>query len=190
MTTGLSTKILTRDNLPAYIAAILQIEIDTSRRLGETGYGSPWNSENIHYDLPGKWQYSSVALRGSELVGYLIVSRWGANLHGHRMGMIIDLEGRVKVQIAQALYRESSAAGRRDGLEYFSAIVPTDNAATQRYYLKEGFQQLDGSSLDWFIEGKGFDGFIDGDILKDREPVPGEPSASYVYRIDIRKAYL
>jgi|GEM_PF-1729052 len=190
MSADISTTILTRENVTEYIAAILKIEKDTSRRLGKNAYGRPWNSENIYYDLPGKWQYSSMAMMDSDLVGYLIVSRWGNNLHGHRMGMTIDLAGMTKVRIAQALYKESSRAGRREGLEYFSAIVPTDNAATQRYYLKEGFEQLDGSNLSWFIEGKGFDGHIEGDILKDREPVTGEPSASYVYRIDIRKAYL
>ncbi len=190
MSVDITTHILTRENVQTYIDAILQIEKDTSHRLGENGYGSPWNSDNIYYDLPGKWQYSSVAVIGSELVGYLIVSQWGRNLHGHRMGMTIDLDSKTKVGIAQALYKASSAAGRLEGLEHFSAIVPTDNAATQRYYLKEGFEQLDSSDLGWFIDGKGFDGYIDGDILKDREPVAGEPSASYVYRIDIRKAYL
>jgi len=190
MKADITTTILDRHKTQTHLVQILKIERDTSRLLGENAYGNPWTMENIYYELPGKWRYSSIAFIDSRLAGYLIVSRWGENLHGHRMGMDIDLDGFVKVRIAQALYKESSIAGRRDGLVYFSAIVPTENTSTQRYYLREGFEQLDGANLNWFIHGKGFDGYISGDILLDREPVKGEPSASYVYRIDIRKAYL
>ena len=184
-----STK-LNKDKMLKYLDEILLIEKDTSEKLGEDAYGSPWTAKNFLYEVPGKWHYSSLALIEDLPVGFLIMSKWDNNLHGHRMGIDIHRTGRIKVRIAQALYHWTAKRARQDGLYYFSAIVPKANLSTQRWYKLEGFEQLNRKNLKWFIEGRKFPGFISGDCVVDKEKILGEPDTSYVFKGEIKKLFL
>jgi ribosomal protein S18 acetylase RimI-like enzyme len=181
---------LNKNKMLQYLDEILLIEKDTSEKLGEDVYGSPWTAKEFLYEVPGKWRYSSLALIQDMPVGFLIMSTWGNNLHGHRMGIDIHRTGRIKVRIAQALYCRTAKRGREDEIDYFSAIVPKANVSTQRWYKHEGFEQLNQKNLKWFIEGRNFPGFISGDCVVDKEKIPGEPDTSYVFKGEIKKLFL
>jgi len=178
----IATFILDKNRLKQCLDELIVIEKDTSSKLGKSSYGSYWKAENFNYDLPGKWDYSSIAYINNEVVGYLIVSSWLNNLHGHRMAMPIHLEGKTKVHIAKALYAQTAIPARENNCNYITAIVPEGNLSTQKYYLREGFEMMNNTNLMWFIEGRKFDGYISDNILVDNEPVEGEPSRSYVFR--------
>ena len=178
----IKTYILKKNVLIKYLDDFIIIEKDTSSKLGNSSYGTYWEAKNFNYDLPDKWDYSSIAFINNEVVGYLIVSSWGNNLHGHRMAMPIHLEGMTKVKIAQKLYAQTAIQARQNNCEYITAIVPEDNLTTQKYYLHEGFELMKKSNLMWFIEGRKFSGYISNNILIDNEPIEGEPSRSYVFR--------
>jgi len=178
----IKTCILKKNVLIKYLDDLIIIEKDTSSKLGNSSYGSYWEEKNFTYDLPGKWDYSSIAFINNEVVGYLIVSSWKENLHGHRMAMPIHLEGKEKVKIAQELYKRTAIVAQQNNCRYITAIVPEENLPTQKYYLREGFELMDNSNLKWFIEGRQFSGYISNNILIDNEPIEGEPSRSYVLR--------
>ncbi len=176
---NIDTHICTKALMEKYLEQILYIEKKTSEQLGMS-YGSPWQKKNFVTDLPGKWTYSTIALINGGLVGYLIMSQWQNNIHGHRMAMA-DMTGRMRVRVAQALYQQTHKAAVSQGIDSVTAIVPEDNIPTCKYYLNQGFDQLQGEFLEKFIRGRKMDAHTESDILVDNTPVSGEPDRSHVF---------
>ncbi|CAI8349913.1 MAG: Uncharacterised protein [Cellvibrionales bacterium UBA7375] len=157
------------------------IEEKTSNQLGML-YGAPWKKDNFLTGLPGKWTHSTIALINDCVVGYLIMSQWQNNIHGHRMAMA-EMTGRMRVKVAQALYQQTHKTAINQGIESVTAIVPENNTPTCKFYLNEGFDRLLGVSLQEFINGRKMNAHIESDLLVDNIPVPNEPDRSYVFRL-------
>jgi ribosomal protein S18 acetylase RimI-like enzyme len=177
----INTEILTKEKTQKYISQIIHIEKETSEELG-ISYGNSWVAKNFLMNLPGKWIFSSISIIDNRLAGYLIMTQWNNNIHGHRMAIASDFKSIKKVKIAQSLYRETEVNARKHMIKYATAIVPKDNIATQKFYLRENFKKLTNDDLSWFIEGRNIQAHTDGDILVDIAPVKGEPSRSFVFR--------
>lgn len=178
---NITTEILDKSTTIHYLDELVAIELDTSKELG-TSYGIPWGKENFLVDLPGKWEFSSVVFIDDKLAGYLIMSQWKNNIHGHRMAMAENFTGRIKVKIAQCLYKQTGLAAIKFGIDTVTAIVPEDNLPTQKFYLREGFKPLSGDLLNAFIIGRNMDAHIDKNIMVDNIPISGEPHRSCVFQ--------
>ncbi len=174
------THICTKALMEKYLDQVIAIEEETSKQLGIL-YGIPWKRENFLMELSGKWKYSTIALMEDKLVGYLIMSQWQNNIHGHRMAMAV-MSGRMKVKVAQALYQQTHKAAISEGIDSLTAIVPENNAPTCKYYTNEGFELLDDISLETFINGRDMDAHVESGILVDNIPVANEPARSFVFR--------
>ena len=179
---SIETYQLNKNKMLELLEEFINIENDTSKELGVSAYGTASTKENFLVELPGKWIYSSFSIIGKRLAGYLIMSQWNYNIHGHRMAMASNLRSIKKVKIGQSLYRETKVNAQKHLIKYATANVPENNIATQKFYLHENFQRFTGVELSWFVEGRKMDVHIEGDILVDNVPVKGEPSRSFVFR--------
>ena len=179
---NITTETLTKNTAIHYLDEIVAIELDTSKELGMS-YGIPWGKENFVVDLPGKWKFSSVAYIDKKLAGYLIMSKWGNNIHGHRMAMVTGLSGRNRVNLAKGLYEQTKLAAIELGIDTVTAIVPENNLPTQKFYQREGFKLLSDELLNDFIKGRKMDAYFDKNIMIDTIPVEGEPHRSFVFQL-------
>ena len=73
---NLKTKVLDKALMTEYLDEILNIECDTSTRLGVDSYGSPWTEENFLSEREGKWEFSTAVISEGKLLSYLVSSKW------------------------------------------------------------------------------------------------------------------
>lgn len=179
-------EILTKELAKEYANEIRKIEKKTSQELGLL-YGSPWTNENILIDLPGKWKFSTAVFNEDNLIGYLVMSRWKNNIHGHRMAMSDSVKRTFKVKIAKMLYKRTDIAAIENNIEFLTAIVPEENKSTQKFYLRQGFELLSNDLLKWFIDGRKMSAHVRDGILIDNLKVQGEPYRSVVFRYKYKK---
>ncbi len=175
--------ILTKEILKNNILDIISMENETSKSLGTELYGCAWNAKNFLIDIEGKWEYSSVAIKNNKVVAYLIVSKWGNNIHGHRMAMHKNCSSIEKVKLANALYETTKEIAKKNKIQSITAIVPENNKQTQHYYKKNKFIELNSNQLKAYIGAKGVSAFIcETNILVDKIKEAGQPSRSFVYQ--------
>jgi hypothetical protein len=166
-----------------YIDQILQIEEETSQRLGTERYGAPWSRDNFYSNREGKWSFSIIIVSCGDVLAYLVSSKWDNNLHGHRMAVKLDLNTKDKVLLQKDLYHRQRNLSAAAGLYMTTAMVPEDNCSTIRYYKKEGWVELDEEELITFIEARGLECFVDKpNILVDKIPEAGHPSRAKVLK--------
>lgn len=175
--------VLDEASMEKYIGQILQIENDTSIRLGTHKYGKAWTRDNFLSDRDGKWVFSQVVVKATEVQAYLISSKWSNNLHGHRMSMQADLQTSDKVKLQNMLYENQQEIAKRDNIFMTTAMVPAENVSTIRYYLKAGWSELDAEELVEFIEGRNMACFVEApNVLVDKVPEEGHPSRAKVLK--------
>lgn len=180
---NLKTKVLDKALMTKYLDEILKIEFDTSTRLGIDSYGSPWTEENFLSEREGKWEFSTAVISEGKLLSYLISSKWLNNLHGHRMAMAIDLKTDLKIFLQKQLYVKQQEVVLSKGIYMTTAMVPEKNLSTIKYYLKEGWKELNEEELGEFISGREMDCHVeDTNILVDNQPEPGHPSRAKVLK--------
>ena len=78
---------LTKPVLARYMDDLIALEQLIVAELGILYDEHPWGVPEFELDLPGKWDYSWCATDTDTeaAVGFLVISRFGDNLHGHRM---------------------------------------------------------------------------------------------------------
>ena len=155
---------LTKPVLARYMGDLIALERLIVAELGTLYDEQPWGVPEFEMDLPGKWDYSWCATdTGTEAaVGFLVISRFGDNLHGHRMVVHPDYR---RLGIAGQFYDQLFAKAKAAGLGYYTAQVPYDNHATRDWYLKRGHDLLTDLDLGWYIEARGIAGEPAGDHL-------------------------
>ena len=175
--------VLDENIMKEYLEQILEIEIETSNLLGADRYGLPWTRENFLSERDGKWDFSTVVVYSGQVQAFLISSRWLSNLHGHRMAMRVDLDKKTKVSLQNILYKKQRQIVKQYGLRMTTAMVPAENESTIRYYLKEGWSELDRTELEDFIRGRNMDCSVEEpNILVDNVPEVGHPSRAKVLK--------
>jgi hypothetical protein len=178
-----SSKILDKELMLRHLDEILKIERDTSSRLGKDAYGSPWLENNFLSDRKGKWKFSTAVILEGKLLSYLVSSQWLNNLHGHRMAMQIDLATETKILLQKELYHKQQEILKSSGIKLTTAMVPEKNLSTIKYYLKEGWVELNKEELLEFIKGRDMQCHIeDINTLVDDFPEEGHPSRAKVLK--------
>ena len=165
------------------IDQFMNIDRETSEFLGVLKYGKAWKEKEFLYEVKDKWNYSICAIDQKEIIGYLIVSSYQNNIHGHRLAMKTSYDPRKKVFITSCLYDKLHSLAKKNGLESMTAIVPQKNTSTAKFYLREKWVQLDFNEIDNFILERGMDSHsIPPNLLVDNHPIKDEPSKSFVFK--------
>jgi len=90
----------------------------------------PWNSDNLMYELPEKWELSYIAMGGEEIIGYQIGSLRDEVVYLHKI--VIDQKKRVK-GAGRKLLKAFLEKSLKKGIERVRFKVRTDNPAVGFY---------------------------------------------------------
>lgn len=178
-----SIKILDKELMLRNLDEILKIESDTSDLLG-ISYAVPWKEDSFLSERDMKWELSTISFDKNNVTGFLINSRFDGNKsHAHRGAMITTLPSDEKKKIFRYLYAKLDEQAKRNGIIYRTATVPLDNISTQKFYLNEGWLELNKKEVEEFILQKNIDGsVIEPNIMLDRVVPPGDPNKSKIYK--------
>jgi len=144
---------LTKPVLARYMDDLIALEQLIVAELGTLYDEHPWGVPEFEMDLPGKWDYSWCATDTDTeaAVGFLVISRFGDNLHAHRM--IVHPKYR-RHGIARNFLERHFAKAQAAGLDYYTAQVPYDNHATRDWYINRGFELLRNDTLTWYLRAR------------------------------------
>jgi len=98
---------------------------------------SPWQADNFLKDLPGKWKYSAVALKGERIVGFAFNSqKESTTVYTHLLMIAEQYQGSG---IGAFLTRSIAAKARRNAIRRLRLRCPVDNKAAADFYKSLGF---------------------------------------------------
>ena len=69
---NMNLKVLTKDLLEIYLEQILSIETQIAESLEKKYDNRQWSDKEFLFDLPGKWEFSLIALDANQVLGFLI----------------------------------------------------------------------------------------------------------------------
>ena len=97
----------------------------------------PWTEDNFLMELKGKWEYSLVALENTNIVGFVICSVKGENLHIHRLVVAPKYQKRgIGAALLEHLFTNS------DRLKYITVKTRKCNTNAQKFYERWGFKRI------------------------------------------------
>lgn len=131
---------------------VLRIELAVQAELGEIYSHETWGAEHFLADRPEKWELSFGAFAGAGLVGFLIASRNGDDVHLHRLATDPATRRRAS---ALALLLEVERAAMGKGLGRVTLSVTTANARAIRLYRGLGYRPLAGVDLEAYASRHG-----------------------------------
>ncbi|MCB2020961.1 MAG: WbqC family protein, partial [Burkholderiaceae bacterium] len=130
-TNDLSLQALTKDRMTTLLPQIDGLAADEP--------WMAWTPENYLREAPRKWEFSRVAIVGSQVVGYAICSLRGRFMWLHRLVVGSDLRGaRVGARMLSQLQDIAEAAG----LQGILLKTPLANARAISFYQREGCVRL------------------------------------------------
>jgi ribosomal protein S18 acetylase RimI-like enzyme len=144
---------LTKSVLAQYLADFIELEHLIVAELGTAYDKHPWGVREFELELPSKWDSSwcAVDCAKDKAVGFLVTSRFGDNLHGHRMIVHTDYR---RHSIARRFHNHHFAKAQAAGLDYYTAQVPYDNHRTRDWYINLGFELLKDDTLNWYLNAR------------------------------------
>ena len=122
--------------------------IDRLIEIDEVVLDKPWTEDNFLVELPGKWEHSHVALEDTNIVGFVICSIKGENLHIHRIAVSPEYQGRgVGTALVEYLFDDRSEYG----MKYRHVTVRTKkyNTNAQRFYKMKNFKRIGSDGPDY-----------------------------------------
>jgi len=106
--------------------------------------GEPWQSEHYLAELPGKWQYSCLALQGSTALGGVVASLKASGLHLHRVVVGAAYQGHG---IGTRLVHHVACSAVENDIPLLTLKVAVANARAIKLYRRLGFEQ-DGATAE------------------------------------------
>tara|TARA_B100001057_G_C22813450_1_gene936388 strand:+ start:746 stop:1306 length:561 start_codon:yes stop_codon:yes gene_type:complete len=184
---NLRLSVLSKEVLVHNIKQLIEIDCQTSELLG-IKYGKPWGEKEFLFEVQDKWKYSVCALEEDKVVGFIIISKYGMNIHSHRLAMNVFFDSSKKIHITKKLYEKLEEIARKNNIMSLTAIVPIDNLSTVRFYLKEGWIQLDNKKIDKFILQRHMNAYsLEPNLMIDKISIPDEPDKSYVLKYNYER---
>ncbi len=120
---------LSKKSMIRYLESMLEID--------GTLVGESWNSSNFLLDLPGKWEYSRLALNAETPIGFLIASvKSNDILHVHRL---VIAQNYRRQGIGLCLLKNVSKLSHSKGLRFVTLKTAVDNFQAHKFYRKVGF---------------------------------------------------
>ena len=99
----------------------------------------PWTAYNFLTDLEGKWEFSLVALENNIIIGFLICSVRGNNIHIHRIAVSPEHQRR---KVGSALMEHLITDCYKSGINSITLKVRDFNINAQKFYEKLGFRKI------------------------------------------------
>ena len=99
----------------------------------------PWTVYNFLMDLEGKWEFSLVALENNIIIGFLICSVRGNNIHIHRIAISPEHQRR---KVGSALIEHLVTDCYKSGINSITLKVRDSNINAQKFYEKLGFRKI------------------------------------------------
>ena len=99
----------------------------------------PWTAYNFLMDLEGKWEFSLVALENNIIIGFLICSVRGNNIHIHRIAISPEHQRR---KVGSALIEHLVTDCYKSGINSITLKVRDFNINAQKFYEKLGFRKI------------------------------------------------
>lgn len=184
---NLRLSVLSKEVLINNIEQLIEIEFQTSELLG-IKYGKAWGEKEFLFEVQDKWKYSICAFEEDKIVGFIIISKYGMNIHSHRLAMNVSFDSSKKIHITKKLYEKLEEIARKNKILSLTAIVPVGNFSTVRFYLKEGWIQLDNKKIDKFILQRDMKAYsLEPNFMIDEISIPGEPDKSYVLKYNYER---
>jgi ribosomal-protein-alanine N-acetyltransferase len=99
----------------------------------------PWTEDNFLIELKGKWEHSLVALVDTNIVGFVICSMKGENLHIHRIAVSPEYQGRgIGTLLVEHLFTNCD----KHGIKYVTVKSKKINEKAQRFYERQAFKRI------------------------------------------------
>jgi len=109
----------------------------------------PWTADNFLMDLEGKWEFSLVALENDLIIGFLICSVRGNNIHIHRIALSHEYQRR---KIGSALMEHLITDCYKSGINSITLKVRDFNINAQKFYEKLGFRKITSHGFRYLYE--------------------------------------
>lgn len=99
----------------------------------------PWVEDNFLMALNGKWENSFVALEDADIVGFVICSVKGDNMHIHRFAVAREYQGRgVGTLLIEHLFINCN----EHNIVYVTVKSKKTNEKAQRFYERRSFKRI------------------------------------------------
>jgi len=121
---------LSRELLSVHLEAILTMDAAI--------IGEAWQREHYLSELPGKWQYSCLALRQTTALGFLVASQKAESLHIHRLAVDNAQQGRG---VGRRLLHHLAANAATGSTPTITLKVGVANEKAIEFYRQLGFHQ-------------------------------------------------
>lgn len=147
MTPDVILKSLSPDTVRRNLAALIAVASDIP--------GEYWAAENFLADRPDKWRLSFALWRGSELIGYAILSRKAAHqIHLHHL--MVSKPNRSQ-GLGERLVREFLSRCCAARADIVTLKTQRTNSGAIRFYERFGFAKT-GIDGDYVVMEKSLDG--------------------------------
>ena len=160
---------LTKNILRAHLPQVIELENLVLEEFGDVYSEERWSEENFLFDLPGKWDYSRLALdEEGKCQGFWIASagpHQSVGVYSHRVAV---KKGLRRSRIAQRMFLDISDDARRNGFRRMTLSVCALNIYSIAFYEALGFTRLMGEGLMNFAEHKGLKAKVVNDYLQEK----------------------
>jgi len=123
------------------IGKILEIDVSV--------IGEKWAASNFLVDLPGKWEYSTLAFSGDELIGFAIFSYKDPVVHWHRLA--VDDSFR-RLGIASLMVKAAVNLMRLNKIQTITGKIYKTNAVSRSFCKSAGFSETGESGDNILIQ--------------------------------------
>lgn len=139
------------------------------KELGEVYSEEIWNGNNFLYELPGKWDYSRLALTADDKIcGFWIASvnsNSSVGVYTHRVA--VKKEHR-RYGIAKQMFLDIFNDVKQNKFKRMTLSVSVLNNHAISFYKSVGFFQLSGDELAEFVKYKGLIVDIMNDYIQEK----------------------
>lgn len=128
---------------------IMQRNMDKLLKIDVSVIGEKWTASNFLLDLPGKWEYSTLAFSGEELIGFAIFSYKDPVGHLHRLA--VDDSFR-RHGIASLLVEASINFMRLHNIQTITGKIHKTNTVSRSFCKSTGFIETGESGENILIQ--------------------------------------
>lgn len=128
---------------------ILKNNMDKLLKIDVSVIGEKWAASHFLLDLPGKWEYSTLAFSGDELVGFAIFSYKNQVVHLHRIA--VDDSFR-RLGIASLMVKAAVNLLRLNNIQTITVKIHKTNAVSRSFCKSVGFSEIGTNGANILIQ--------------------------------------
>lgn len=105
-----------------------------------------WTLDNFLMELNHKWDYSLAALIDNQIVGFIVCSMKGDNIHIHRLAVLPEYQGK---RIGSTLLNHVCELCLKQNINSVMLRVKKYNMEGQGFYERHGFKKIGSNGLNY-----------------------------------------